>query len=418
MLNINLNLNLNLKIPIFGGMKILQLCNKVPYPEKDGGAIGISTFTREFLRAGHSVKMLAMNTSKHYIDINKIPAEFKDGISLETIDINTDLSPFKALVSLLKGESYNISRFRSDAYVNKLEALLTKEQFDVIQLEGLYLTPYIPLLRKLSKAPLIVREHNVEWQIWQRLAIEEKNPLKRIYLKLLAKQLRAYEEKAVNECDGITTTTINDRELLKANGCKTPIAHIPFGINIDRYVPADCTDMDSVFFIGALDWLPNLQGLEWFLNEVWGLVHKALPQVKFHIAGRNMPDSLKNSSYPNVVFYGEVDDAFAFMKKYNIMLAPLLAGSGVRVKIIEGMAQGKAIVTTSIGIEGIECNYGKDVMVADDKEAFAKTIVNCLQNPELSKQLAINGRRFAEKNHDIKKIVENLIGFYKERMKG
>lgn len=403
---------------IFGRMKILQLCNKVPYPEKDGGAIGINVFTQEFIRAGHTVNMLAMNTSKHYINTDSIPSEFKNSIALETVDIDNSINPVKALIALLKGESYNISRFNSTTYANKLEQLLSRESFDVIQLEGLYLTPYIPLLRKHSKAPLIIREHNVEWKIWERLALEEKNPLKKIYLNILAKQLKTYEEKVINECDGITTTTNNDRELLKANGCKTPIVHIPFGINIDRYIPTECTELSSVFFIGALDWLPNLQGLEWFLKEVWPDVNKAIPDTKLHIAGRNMPEGLKRASYPNTIFYGEVEDAFAFMKKYNIMLAPLLAGSGVRVKIIEGMAQGKAIVTTSIGIEGIECRYGKDVMVADAAEEFAKTIVSCIQNPKIAKQLTINGRHFAENNHDIRKIVENLIGFYNQIMRG
>jgi glycosyltransferase involved in cell wall biosynthesis len=403
---------------IFGSMKILQLCNKVPYPEKDGGAIGISVFSREFLRAGHSVKMLAMNTSKHYVDVNTVPADFKNGIDLETVDIDNSINPIKAFIALLKGESYNISRFNSKEYANKLEHILKNNSFDVIQLEGLYLTTYIPLIRKLSKAPIILREHNVEWKIWERLAVEEKNTLKRAYLKILAKQLRRDEEQAVNACDGITTTTVNDKNILISTGCKTPIAHIPFGIDVSRYVPTECTHSNSLFFIGALDWLPNLQGVEWFLNEVWNRVHQALPLVKLHIAGRNMPDSLKNATYPNVTFYGEIEDAFAFMKQYNIMLVPLLAGSGVRVKIIEGMAQGKAIVTTSIGIEGIECNYGTDVMVADTPELFTKSIVSCMQNPGLAKQMSANGRMFAEANHDINKIVQNLIGFYKERIAG
>ncbi len=403
---------------IFGNMKILQLCNKVPYPEKDGGAIGISVFTRELLRAGHSVKMLAMNTSKHYVAVNTIPSDFKTGIALETVDVDNSINPIKALAALLKGESYNISRFNSNEYTKKLEAILKSNSFDIIQLEGLYLAPYIPLIRQLSGATVIMREHNVEWKIWERLAIEETSPLKKMYLSILAKQLKKYEEKAVNACDGITTTTINDLNLLKSTGCKTPIAHIPFGIDVARYIPTEATDIQSLFYIGALDWLPNLQGVEWFLKEVWNKVHEALPTVKLHIAGRNMPESLKNASYPNVTFYGEIEDAFAFMNKYNIMLVPLLAGSGVRVKIIEGMAMGKAIVTTPMGIEGIECEYAKDVMVADSPELFCKTIVYCIQNPESAKLLAKNGRIFAEANHDIKKIVQNLIGFYNERIKG
>jgi len=402
---------------IFDDMKILQLCNKVPYPEKDGGAIGISVFSKELLRAGHSVKMLAMNTSKHYIDVTSIPNEFKSAIALETVDVDNAINPVKALAALLKGESYNISRFNSKEYADKLEQLLKSNTFDVIQLEGLYLANYIPLIRQLSKAPIVMREHNVEWKIWERLAKEEKNPGKKFYLGILAKQLKKYEEKAVNDCDGITTTTINDMNLLKSTGCKTPIAHIPFGIDVSRYNPVESSEPNSLFYIGALDWLPNLQGLEWFLKDVWHKVNKELPEVKLHVAGRNMPDNLRNSSYPNVTFYGEIEDAFAFMNRYNLMLVPLLAGSGVRVKIIEGMAMGKTIITTSIGIEGIECIHGKDAMVADSPESFCKTIVYCIQNPTSAKQLALNGRGFAEAQHDIKKIVQNLTRFYNERIK-
>jgi len=398
-------------------MKVLQLCNKVPYPEKDGGAIGISVFSRELLRAGHTVKMLAMNTTKHFIDLQSIPAEFRNGIGLKAVEVDNEVKPLKALVALLKGESYNISRFHSKEYERKLEEILTKESYDAIQVEGLYVASYIPIIRKHSKAPIIMRAHNVEWQIWERLALEEKNPIKRFYLNILTRQLKKYEEHAVNLCDGITTTTINDMNQLKAMGCKTPIAHIPFGINVSRYTPVQSTEPDTLFYIGALDWLPNLQAVEWFLKEVWPKLQTELPNIKLHIAGRNMPYSLKNGGYTNVVFHGEVDNALTFMNTYNIMLSPLLAGSGVRVKIIEGMALGKVIISSSVGIEGIECSFGKDALVANTPEEFCGAVKQLIQNPEFTKELAHNARAFALANYDIQKIVEKLIGFYKERIK-
>jgi glycosyltransferase involved in cell wall biosynthesis len=403
---------------IFDSMKILQLCNKVPYPEKDGGALGISVFTRELLKAGHVVKMLAMNTSKHHIDLRTIPDEFKLSTALETVDLDNSINPLKAFAALLKGESYNISRFNSKEYADKLEQILKKESFDIIQLEGLYLTSYISLIRQLSKASVILRASNIEWKIWEGLAKEEKQPFKKWYLKILTKQLKRYEEKAVNDCDGIITFTINDLNFLKSTGCKTPLAHIPFGIDIARYVPVPASDPKSLFFIGALDWMPNLQGLEWFLQKVWSKVLTSFPDVKLHIAGRNMPDSLKNSAYQNITFYGEVENAIEFMNRYTIMIVPLLAGSGVRIKIIEGMALGKAIITTTVGINGIDCQHGKDVMIADTPGEFCKTIVYCMQNPELVKQLSNNGRSFAQAHYDIKKITQTLIGFYNERIKG
>ncbi len=394
-------------------MKVLQLSNKVPYPEKDGGVIAISALSRGLIEAGCQVKLLALNTKKHFVDINSIPKEFRESIQLETVEINTTINAFKALAALISNKSYNISRFESKEFDRKLTDILQKEKFDIIQLEGLYLGPYIPIIRKHSNAAIILREHNVEWKIWEWLAKEERNILKKWYLRKLTKQLKAYEEGTLNTCDGVATITKNDKALLIESGCKVPIAYIPFGIDISAYAPKE-NNSNRLFYIGALDWLPNLQGLDWFFKNVWNTIHTVFPAVEFHVAGRNMPESLRNSNYPGVVFHGEVESAKIFMDNYDIMLVPLFAGSGVRVKIIEGMAMGRPIVTTSVGIEGIECTYGQDALVADIPEKFGEAILACLKDENLKNKLGKNARKFAETNNDIKKITSDLIEFYKE----
>jgi glycosyltransferase involved in cell wall biosynthesis len=403
-------------IYIFGFVKILQLCNKVPYPEKDGGAIAISTFTRGLIQAGHSIKMLAMNTVKHYVDESSIPEEFKKSTGLETVDIDNTVNAFSAFVALMKGESYNAARFESKQYAQKLQSILQKEEFDIVELEGLYLSSYIPLIRQFTSARIIMRAHNVEYKIWEGLANEEKNPLKKIYLSMLARQLKKYEANAINLCDGVITFTAKDMQQLRLIGCKVPLAHIPFGVDISKYIPAQAAGPNTLFYLGALDWQPNIQGLDWFLKEVWPKVNSSLPEVKLHIAGRNMPPGMKESNYPNVVFHGEVENALDFIKKYSVMIIPLLAGSGVRIKIIEGMAMGKPIITTAVGIDGIECEYGKDVMVANRPDEFYKTIVYCIENPDFLKQLAANGRNFAQRHYNIQSIIEALTDFYKKRI--
>jgi glycosyltransferase involved in cell wall biosynthesis len=261
-----------------------------------------------------------------------------------------------------------------------------------------------------------MRSHNVEYKIWERLAKEEKNIGKKIYLGKLAKQLKAYEQSALNLCDGVITITQADMDTFKQIGCISPMAHIPFGVSITHAPPLQNTNPDSLFYIGALDWMPNLQGIEWFLTKVWPLIHTQVPEVNLHIAGRNMPASMKNTKLQNVVFHGEVESASGFINTYNIMIAPLLAGSGVRIKIIESMAMQKPVITTTVGIEGIECEYGKDVMIADSAEDFCKTVVYCIKNPALTKQLAINGFNFVEKHHDITKITGSLTDFYRARI--
>lgn len=394
-------------------MKILQLCNKLPYPEKDGGAIAINTLTHALIDSGCKVKMLAMNTKKHFTDINSIPQQFRTATDLETVTIDTTVKAHKALLPLLTGKSYNISRFYSIEFKNKLVSILKAEKFDIIQLEGLYLTPYIASIRKFSNAPIILRAHNVEWMIWDRLAKEESNVLKKPYLSRLAKQLRAYETKIINLCDGITVFIKNDKQQFAEMGCRIPIEIFPFGISLSKYTPATPAKPTSLFYIGSLDWMPNLQGLEWFLQHVWNKVHSTNPSVEFHVAGRNMPAHLNNASYPGVSFHGEIENAIHFMQENGIMLVPLFAGGGIRIKIIEGMALQKPIISSSIGIEGIDCSPGQDVMIANTSREFFNSIKECLDNAGMAHKIGINGRRYAERAYDINTITGNLLEFYK-----
>jgi polysaccharide biosynthesis protein PslH len=396
-------------------MKVLQISNKIPYPEKDGGAIAINAITEGLLKAGYEVKMLAMNTKKHFMDMTSIPEKFRKDRQLETVSIDTSIKPLSALIALLTGKSYNISRFQSEDFSKKLIEILRKEQFDIVHMEGLYLAPYLPVIRQHSKAPVIMRAHNIEWKIWHKLASEEKGVIKKWYLTKLSKQLRTYEERAINLFDGIATITNTDLEYWKKMGCKTPMAHIPFGVDVSRYIPGKSKYPNSLFYIGALDWLPNLQGIDWFLKNVWGKIITAFPTTQFHVAGRNMPDSLRTSNYPGVVLHGEIENAKAFMEEYDIMLVPLLAGSGVRIKIIEGMAMGKPIVTTSIGIEGIECALGEDVLVTDESAQFAEAVCRCLGDNTFKEDLGKNARMSIEQNGSMDEATAKLIGFYNER---
>ena len=192
------------------------------------------------------------------------------------------------------------------------------------------------------------------------------------------------------------------------------MAHIPFGVDISKYTPGKSKYPNSLFYIGALDWLPNVQGIDWFLKNVWANILAKFPDTQFHIGGRNMPDSLRNGNYPNVVFHGEVENAKAFIEDYDIMLVPLLAGSGVRIKIIEGMAMGKPIVTTSVGIEGIECRLGQDVLVADESKQFAEAVCRCLGDTIFKGDLGKHARMFIEKNGSIDQATAKLVGFYNE----
>ena len=398
-------------------MNILQLCNKFIYPPKDGGAIGIFNYTKAFSASENKVTVLAMNTPKHYYDVKNLPEKIKKLADWIAVDVNNEVNPFSALWNLLQGRSYNIARFISSEYNDKLIELLHQNKFDIIQLEGLYLSPYVETIRAFSDAKISMRSHNIEHEIWERIARNEKSIFKRWYLKILAKQLKKYEIERLNKYDMMTSVTERDAQLLKQFGCELPL-HVCPALYDETVLSPDKTKMEfpSIFFIGALDWMPNVEGLEWFLKNVWGKIHSQFPNVKFYIAGRNAKD-FNYDKGKNIEMIGEVENAYDFMNSKGIMIVPLLSGSGIRVKIIEGMALGKTIVSTSLGAEGIPYKDAQNILIADTPETFAGKISKCINEKIFFTLIGDNAYQFAKRQFSSQEVVKKLLEFFESGLK-
>lgn len=395
-------------------IRILQLCNKFIYPPKDGGAIGIFNYTKAFSRLGHEVTVLAMNTSKHPFDLLQLPEDVKSLAQWISVDIDNSLKITAALYNLIQGRSYHISRFISAAFNDKLIELLHQKEFDIIQIEGLYLSPYVETIRAFSLAKIVMRSHNIEHEIWQRIANNEKSIFKKSYLKILASQLKTYEVKRLNKYDMVTAVTDRDALILKNLGCELPIHVCPAPYD-EMALASNKKQIEwpSVFFVGALDWLPNQEGLNWFILKVWPLVLTKCPDLKLYIAGRNASHE-HLPQVNNCILVGEVENAYDFMNSKGIMIVPLLSGSGIRVKIIEGMALGKTIVTTSIGAEGIPCKDGQNILIADSIELFAEKIIQCVNERIFFTVIGDNAQYFAKQRFSSKEIAIQLLNFFKQ----
>ena len=329
-------------------MNILILCNKSPYPAKEGGPIAMNMIIEGLISAGHQVRVLAMNTNKYSVNPRDIPFEYREKTHIELVYVDLRLRPVKAFINLFTGRSYHVERFISDAFAEKLKSILREEQFDVIQFEMTFMSPYLELARKYSKAKMVLRAHNIEHLIWERISETTTNPIRRIYLRHLAGTLKKHELSVMNDFDGVAAITKNDADFFIQAGCRVPITDIPFGINLARFDSflQEPGDVD-LFSIGSMNWIPNQEGIRWFLETVWPDVTKQYPFLKYFIAGREMPSWLTDSHYPNVEITGEVDDAVKFINEHALMIVPLFSGSGIRIKIIEGMACGKVIISTT-----------------------------------------------------------------------
>jgi glycosyltransferase involved in cell wall biosynthesis len=394
-------------------MKILQICSKIPFPPKDGGSIAMNILTHGLINAGNTVHVLAVNTPKHFIKDDDIDPVYRKKTSYRSVFIDTSIKPVDAILNLFSSESYNIIRFYSKDFEKVLIERLQSEAYDVIQLETLWVTPYVDVIRKYSKAKIVLRSQNVEYMIWERLAADAANPLKKMYLKLLAGRLKKYELSLLNKYDAIATITELDTVVFKKMGCTIPVIHVPFGIDLEKYKMDDSAlEKPSVFHIGAMDWRPNADGINWFLKNVWLDVVAKNPSVKLYLAGRNMPDWLMNLKMENVVIEGEVPDSHAFINSRSVMIVPLTSGGGMRVKIIEGMAFGKTIISTAVGAEGIEYEKGVNLLIANTEREFVDAIDNCLNNTSFSDSLGKNARALVEAKYDNQIICNKLSAFY------
>lgn len=395
-------------------MKILQIINRFPWPLKDGGALGYYNFTKGYHDAGVDLTLAVLNTSKHFVELDKLPKEVRELADIHLSYIDNRIKPLDALKNLLfSNESYHVVRFISQDFERLLEKLCSEKAFDVIVFESVFVAPYLDVIRKYSRAKCILRQYNVEYEIWQSLADIEKNPIKKWYLQLLSKRLKSFEVAQLNKFDGLTCVTQQDANVFRSLGCNKPIHIAPVGIDMQRLKPDHShLEMPSLFHIGSMDWMPNQEAVVWFIENVWQKLTLQFPDLKFYIAGRNMPDYFKKYHSGNIIVLGEVEDAIAFMQSKAIQIVPLFSGSGIRVKILEGMALAKCIVTTPLGVQGIEVENNKQLMIVNDADSFVTAISLLINNPQKITELGANAFELAKHLYDNKLITQQTLDFY------
>ena len=395
-------------------MKILLLCNKPPYPASEGGPMAMNSIITGLLDAGHHVKILAVNSEKFNVKENDIPEDYKKKTGIELIDVDLSVKPMNAFLNLFTKKSYHVERFISDNFKARLIEVLDKEQFDIVQLEMLYMAPYVDVIRAHSKAMIVLRAHNVEHKIWERIAKETQSPLKRWYINHLAKTLKEYELNALETVDGIAAITRKDAAFFRKYSSK-PVIDIPFGVYPEEFTPKyEIEGKPKFYHIGSMNWMPNEEGIRWFINEVLPKTVEKVYDFVYHLAGRNMPEWLTTMKDPHIDVVGEVPDAKAFVSNNDVAIVPLLSGSGIRIKIIESMAMGKTVITTRVGAEGILYDEDVNIIIAENKAKMVEAIRSINENPQIAVTIGQAARRLVEETYDNRKIIARLLMFYEQ----
>jgi glycosyltransferase involved in cell wall biosynthesis len=363
--------------------------------------------------AEHSVKVLCMSTHKHPFNTTKVPYEVLKKTCMEAIEVDTRIKPFNALINLFSSDSYHIERFHSKNFELRLIEILEENDFDIIHLESIFCTPYLNRIRLKSKAKVVLRAHNIEFEIWKQLANQEINPLKKWYLDLLAERLKTYEIKLLSQVDAIVPITNKDKAEMTKLGVSVPMEVVPLGVDVDKIESKNLQPEPlKLYHLGAMDWSPNVEGITWFLDDIWPLISSEFPSISCSLAGRKMSPSLLSRSNEKLMIRGEVSDISEFISDKNIAVIPLLSGSGMRVKIVEALAFGKVVITTTLGATGISFDDGINILIANKPSEFVEKIGMLKANPSLITSIGLEARKLAKTEFNLKSLSSKLSYFY------
>ncbi|MEZ5013842.1 MAG: glycosyltransferase family 4 protein [Chitinophagales bacterium] len=393
-------------------MRILLLAKKNPYPVKDGEAIAIMHMAEGLHTCGAEVHILYMNTPKHHCAVEDIPAEYTDRIHFHSVWVDAALHAGGALKNLFSKKPWHITRFQSKTFAMRLEKLLHTHAFDIVQSEGLMCTQYFPISREHSDAICVYRSHNIEGAIWHHVAAHTKNILRKWYIGIQSAKLFSYESDILSAVDAIVPISRTDAAYYANTFPREKICYIPTGLDTKQNFPEPVAQTSDLYFIGGLDWIPNREGLHWFLEKVFPKVRIAFPEIQFHIAGRNAPAYMETLRDPGVIFHGEVSDAQTYASNKAICVVPLLSGSGMKIKIMEAMAAGKFVITTAVGAEGLPEGMSACMDVQTDPDSFAQALMARLSDMTQTLQKAQAGKEFVRTHLDNTALAQKLIQFY------
>jgi len=393
-------------------MKFLILCSKPPVPANDGGTLASKALLDGLLNTGHSVEVLAIGTEKHPLptDLRSIEKYGLEGLPLQTFP-----NKYKAFKAVVTGENYHVSRFYSKRFTELIEKKMSITSYDALILDGLNTMVYLKKIRAMYKRKVYYRAHNIESHLWETRLKETENPIEKYFTKRLVNRLKAFEKRVIHEVDGLIPISRIDLDWFKQEGVEASFL-LPFAFNFkNRQLKKEDVPSKpfSVGFLGALDWEPNIQGVKWFIECVWPIVQRDLPQCQLTIAGRNAVSYFTTLQGENIAFIGEVEDAMQFMLSQKVLINPLFSGSGMRVKQAEAMSLACAVVSTVKGAEGIDMGENKS-LVSDDPQKFAEIIVQLLQNEELHQRVTQENRKLAENQFDLEKNTQSLVRWMQE----
>jgi glycosyltransferase involved in cell wall biosynthesis len=390
-------------------MNILQIVPQIPYPPDNGARIGIFNVTKHLALRGHNIVMFSLGT-----DRDTKQKELEEYCELYTVEKDTKTS-FSGIVSnLFESTPYTILKYYSADVLRKLMNVSRVRKPDVVHVDHLHMAIYGKLLKQHCDVPIALREHNVEYVIWERFYKVQKNPFIKAYAYLQYEKVKQYERTMCGYYDRVFAITQDDEERLRRLNKSIKTTVIPAGVDTAYFASKQTIEEYSILFLGSLDWQANIDGLLWFIEKIFPLVLKQDLSVKLLIVGKNPVGKIMALRSSQIEVHPNVPDVREYIEKAKVFIVPLRIGGGMRLKILEAFAMQKAIVSTSVGCEGIEVENDKELMIADDEQSFAEQVISLLSDGGKRKRLGNQGYELVKRKYSWERVAKSFEAVYEE----
>lgn len=312
-------------------------------------------------------------------------------------------------LSLLSPRSYQTAALQSPAMQDAVTRLLAGQAFDLVQVESSQMAGF----DFGGRVPLVLDEHNLEYELLYRLYQGERAPGRRLYNWAEYVKFRREEQACWRRADACLLTSGREREILRGQAPDKPAVVVPNGVDIEFYRPSDgAVEPDSLVFTGLMSYRPNIDGVVYFVEEVLPRIHRVRPGVTLAVVGAGAGEEVQRLAGPRVLVTGAVPDTRTYFARAAAAVVPLRMGSGTRLKVLEGLAMGKPLVSTGVGCEGIHVKDGEHLLIADEAQALADATLRVLSDAALAAALARQGRALVEREYGWAAITAQLEDFY------
>jgi glycosyltransferase involved in cell wall biosynthesis len=393
-------------------LRILIVTPSLPYPLVWGFGIRVYQIIK-YLAKRHAVTVLAYAAPK---DQASIEALRETGATIRAVirdEPTTSAKRSAQLASLVSRDSFQWQSLASAQMQAALDDLLASQDFDVIQIESSQMFGF----RYDSRAPLIVDEHNIEYELLYRTFKTERSPLRKLYNWVEYRKFRKEEQRSWLESDSCVLTSGREQEILRQYAPQAPTLVVPNGVDTEFYTsdPTLERDPNNVVFVGVMHYRPNVDAALYFARDILPLLVRERPSIKFTIVGGGAPDELLRFAGPNLEFTDVVPDTRPYITRAGAFVVPLRMGSGTRLKVLEGLAMRCPMVSTSVGCEGIDTRNEQHLLIADDADSFARGVLRLLNDRALANRLAEQGRALVEARYSWTSVLRELEQFLNAR---